>query len=75
MENLKQIIFTNRKFIDPNSKLSLCLKLKSVFLVIFWWLNVEVKLLSRELLVDIQDVLTSLLEVTGWVVRACDPQA
>ena len=47
---------------------------KSILFVILWWFDIEVKLFSGELLVDVQNVLTSLLEVTRWVVGACDPK-
>jgi hypothetical protein len=51
------------------------MKQKSVVLFIFWGLDVKIKLLSSELLVDIQNVLTGLLEVTRWVVRAGHPKS
>jgi len=41
---------------------------KSVVFLIFWWLDIEIKLLSCKLLENIQNVLTGLLEMTGWVV-------
>ena len=44
------------------------MKQKSVVLFIFWGLDVKIKLLSCKLFENIQNVLTGLLEVTGWVV-------
>jgi len=41
---------------------------KSVVFLILWWLDIEIKLLSCKLFENIQNVLTGLLEMTGWVV-------
>ena len=51
----------------------MCVGVSEVFLIIIW-LNVQVELLTNNPLVDLQDLLTCTLEVTGRIVRRRDPE-